>query len=148
VEADEAGGEIDPFRDDRAGVQSLDGSQFAKIDESLSEVATIASGADALPGDATLVHRAHSDSPRSPDGMQASESFAERLGNASFVSHGGIVVGAAAVAYATGDRWEKSIDRLMERFDRRRRLPAWRRGTKSESRISDAASRDPVHSSL
>jgi hypothetical protein len=52
---------------------------------------------------------------------RVADSFAERLGNTSFLSHGGLVIGTAALAYTTSDRWEKSIDRLMERFDRRRR---------------------------
>jgi hypothetical protein len=84
-------------------------------------------------------------SGESRDESKQAQSFAERLGNASFISHGGVVVGAAAVAYAGSDRWEKSIDRLMERFDRRRRLPEWRLRTKSESQASDAAARDSVH---
>jgi hypothetical protein len=71
-------------------------------------------------------------------------SFAERLGDASFVSHGGVVLGAAALAYAGTDRWEKSIERLMERFDRRRR-GAWSRRTRSESPPARATKREPVH---
>ncbi len=42
--------------------------------------------------------------------------FAERLGNASFVSHGGVVVGAAAMSLAAGDSWEKRIDRALEKL--------------------------------
>jgi hypothetical protein len=64
---------------------------------------------------------------------RAAESFAERLGNTSFLSHGGLVVGAAALAYTKSDRWEKSIDRLMERFDRRRR-PAGNNATTTVKR--------------
>jgi hypothetical protein len=73
-----------------------------------------------------------------------SSSFAERLGNASFVSHGGVVLGAAALSYAVSDRWEKSVERLMERFDRRRRSP-WLRRTKHQSMKPGASQREPIH---
>jgi hypothetical protein len=52
----------------------------------------------------------------------SADAFAERLGKAAFLSRGGLVVGAAVLACSAGDGWEKSIDRLMERFDRRRRI--------------------------
>jgi hypothetical protein len=52
--------------------------------------------------------------------LQTAESFAERFGEASFLSHGGIMVGAAALAAASSGRWEKKMDRVMEQFGRRR----------------------------
>jgi hypothetical protein len=70
--------------------------------------------------------------------------FAERLGNASFVSHGGVVLGAAALSYAASDRWEKSVERLMERFDRRRHSPGLRR-TKPQSMKPGASQREPIY---
>ncbi len=69
------------------------------------------------------------------------ESFAERFASAPFFSHGGIVIGAAALAATTGERWQKSADRLMECFGRRR--PFTRRGRKveAESNGANASSR-------
>jgi hypothetical protein len=52
--------------------------------------------------------------------LEAAELFAEKFGQASFLSHGGIVVGAAVLAASTTGRWEKSMDRVMEQFGRRR----------------------------
>jgi hypothetical protein len=120
---------VDPFHDDDTNEQQQQDDRSAE-----------ATG-DQLPAAAVL--RSDEDAPRAD-----SASFAERLGNASFVSHGGLVLGAAALTYAASDRWEKSIERLMERFDRRRRMPPWRRRTKSQSRSSDAPQREPIHSSL
>jgi hypothetical protein len=59
--------------------------------------------------------------------IDAAESFAERFAEASFLSHGGVVVGAAALAATTAGRWEKSMDRVMEQFGRRRPFTRRRR---------------------
>jgi hypothetical protein len=56
-------------------------------------------------------------------------SFAERLGRSAFFAHGGVVAGVATLVCATshpkGARREQAVDKLMERFDNRRRF--WRR---------------------
>ena len=54
-----------------------------------------------------------------PATSPTSETFAEQLGEASFVSHAGLVVTAASLSLATGVGWEKRIDRLMARLGRR-----------------------------
>ncbi|HEY3394182.1 MAG TPA: hypothetical protein VGK58_15825, partial [Lacipirellulaceae bacterium] len=73
--------------------------------------------------------------------LQAAESFAERFGNASFVSHGGMMVGAAAVAAASSGRWEKSMDRVMEQFGRRRPFTRRRKVTRQSMARADHAPR-------
>jgi hypothetical protein len=73
--------------------------------------------------------------------LQAAESFAERLGQTSFLSHGGIMVGAAVVAAASTGRWEKSMDRVREQFGRRR--PFTRRGRKVNRQSNGAHSHAP-----
>ena len=77
----------------------------------------------------------------------SAHAFAEQLGRSSFVSYGGIVVGAAAFAFARKGRWEQSMDRLMERFDRRRRSPSQQ---ESEFKVAsiDASSSNSTHNSL
>jgi hypothetical protein len=77
----------------------------------------------------------------------SADAFAEKLGRTSFVSHGGIVVGAAAFAFARKGRWEQAMDRLMERFDRRRQSPSQQ---ESEFKVAsiDASSSNSTHNSL
>jgi hypothetical protein len=70
--------------------------------------------------------------------LEAAESFAEKFGQASFLSHGGILVGAAALAASTSGRWEKSMDGVMEQFGRRR--PFTRRGRKVSPQSTGAGS--------
>jgi hypothetical protein len=69
--------------------------------------------------------------------VDAAESFAERFGQASFLSHGGMVVGAAALVATTGGRWEKSMDRVMEQFGRRRPFTRRRRRATHQSNGAD-----------
>jgi hypothetical protein len=69
--------------------------------------------------------------------IDAAQSFAERFGNASFLSHGGMVVGAAALAATTAGRWEKSMDRVMEQFGRRRPFTRRRRRAIHQSNGAD-----------
>jgi hypothetical protein len=78
---------------------------------------------------------------------RSADAFAERLGKASFLSRGGVVVGAAALAFSAGDRWEQSIDRLMERFDRRRRSPNRQRAVKRERPLVETLSSTSTHNS-
>ncbi|HJQ79007.1 MAG TPA: hypothetical protein VJ828_03585, partial [Lacipirellulaceae bacterium] len=73
--------------------------------------------------------------------LQAAESFAERFGNASFISHGGMMVGAAALAAASSGRWEKSMDRVMEQFGRRRPFTRGRKVTRQLNGAGDHAPR-------
>jgi hypothetical protein len=80
--------------------------------------------------------------------IKAADAFAERLGKASFLSHGGVVVGAAALAFSKRGRWEQSIDRLMERFDRRRRLPAHKHAAKRKQTTLETSSSNATHDSL
>jgi hypothetical protein len=127
VEADPAADAANPFGDDQAESQNHDDGAAATIGHWLPAIPT-PPPADASSG--------------------GTASFAERLGNASFVSHGGVVLGAVALTYAAGDKWEKSIERLMERFDRRRRLPPWSRRTQSESRTRNTTQREPAHRPL
>ena len=77
---------------------------------------------------------------------KAADAFAERLGKASFLSHGGVVVGAAALAVSANGRWEQSIDRLMERFDRRRRSPNRNRAAKREQPLVESSSSNSQNS--
>jgi hypothetical protein len=92
--------------------------------------------------------------PATPDSKLSSkvpmsaDAFAEQLGRTSFVSHGGIVLGAAAFAFARNGRWEQSMDRLMERFDRRRQSPRQREETEPEDAPVEASSSDSTHHSL
>jgi hypothetical protein len=72
---------------------------------------------------------------------QIAESFAERFGNASFISHGGMMVGAAALAAASAGRWEKSMDQVMEQFGRRR--PFSRRRRKDTRQFDGAGNHAP-----
>jgi hypothetical protein len=69
--------------------------------------------------------------------IDAAESFAERFGQASFLSHGGMVVGAAVLAATTAGRWEKSMDRVMEQFGRRRPFTRRRRRVTNKSNGAD-----------
>jgi hypothetical protein len=69
--------------------------------------------------------------------IHAAESFAERFGEASFLSHGGMLVGAAALAATTAGRWEKSMDRVMEQFGRRRPFTRRRRSVSNQSNGAD-----------
>jgi hypothetical protein len=69
--------------------------------------------------------------------IDAAESFAERFAEASFLSHGGMVVGAAALAATTAGRWEKSMDRVMEQFGRRRPFTRRRRRVTYQSNGAD-----------
>jgi hypothetical protein len=78
---------------------------------------------------------------------KAADAFAERLGKASFLSHGGVVVGAAALAFSASGRWEQSIDRLMERFDRRRRSPSRNRAAKREHQLLETSSSNSTQNS-
>jgi hypothetical protein len=68
--------------------------------------------------------------------LEASASFAERFGQAPLFWHGGVIVGAATLAGRNKDRWEKSMDKLLERFGRRRRLAGF----------NDRAARDSSNS--
>ncbi len=86
--------------------------------------------------------------PPQSQSSKAADAFAERLGKASFLSHGGIVVGAAAMAYSADGRWEQSIDRLMERFDRRRRPTGRKRSIKREQQPLETSSSNSAHNSL
>jgi hypothetical protein len=70
-----------------------------------------------------------------------SPSFAERFGQAPLFWHGGVVVGAATFAGRNKDRWEKSIDKLLERFGSRRRLTGFHDRTTSEINNAKAHSR-------
>ncbi len=76
---------------------------------------------------------------------KAADAFAERLGKTSFLSHGGVVVGAAALAFSASGRWEQSIDRLMERFDRRRRSPNHYRAAKRERQLLETSTSNSAH---
>lgn len=78
----------------------------------------------------------------------SADAFAEQLGRASFVSHGGIVVGAAAFAFARRGDWEQSVDRLMERFDRRRSSPRPRQDREHHVAPPEACSSNSTHHSL
>ncbi len=69
--------------------------------------------------------------------IDAAESFAEQFGQASFLSHGGMLVGAAALAATTAGRWEKSMDRVMEQFGRRRQFTRRRRSVSNQSNGAD-----------
>jgi hypothetical protein len=83
-----------------------------------------------------------------PEPSKAADAFAERLGRASFISHAGIVVGAAALAFSRNGRWEQSMDRLMERFDRRRRPRNLRRQIEQEASPVETSCSNSSHKSL
>jgi hypothetical protein len=59
-------------------------------------------------------------SQRSAHNAMPHSSFAERLGAASLVSHGGVVLAAAALARGSDQQSEKSADLMMARFGNRR----------------------------
>jgi hypothetical protein len=131
---------IEPMGDEGAAGEILDADQLAEPGE--------ADLGWAVPG--TPQQNGEHDAPynlprfeREPawSRMQAAESFAEQFGEASFLSHGGIMVGAAALAATTTGRWEKSMDRVMEQFGRRR--PFTRRGRRSTRQSNGAIYQAP-----
>ncbi len=78
--------------------------------------------------------------PSQSRSAHAANAFAERLGRTPFLSHGGVVVGATILASATLDDWEKSIDRLMERFDRRRRMAGRTYSARKDRQLAETSS--------
>jgi hypothetical protein len=53
-------------------------------------------------------------------GQHRTPTFAERVGQASFISHGGVVLTAAALGKAPRASRQASVDRLLARFGRGR----------------------------
>ena len=85
VEPGDGGAAENPFLDDAAAVPSFGGDQFADIDEFAPDMADAAVESGVTSNNTTQ-------SQRLPQEPPLVGSFAERLGNASFISHGGVVV--------------------------------------------------------
>jgi hypothetical protein len=132
-DSENAGGDsevTDPFEEDAVQPQDLDNGPLPPQDGVAPSTTPVTfSGTDEH-----LMQNAAVSAPRVlAHPTLGSGSFAERFGQARFYSHGGVVVGVAALATAANRRRERSMDRLMERFGDRRRFAQRRRPVSTES---------------